>query len=318
MGLGHLSRLLSVAQELRKSGAAEPEFLIFGEYIEKNELAGFNTVFIPLLNDFVEAIKDRVQIGLAPSVVIFDLYPKHEIVGVKKMLLWIKSRNIHLVGVESFFEYCDLLDVAWVSSFSFDSSMYSDSTDRVKFGWDSYLIQKRLPSQEWTKGKRILILTGGGDVTHLGNSLPTLLDGSLDKNTEVHWVRGPFAGAPSLPDKTRLNWRVHYAPTQLDELIVESNYVLTVFGVSFFEVLQYGIPSVVFSPYGDKDSQELKALSDEKVAMVAENDMNAVAQVVALMKNDHLAKALSEKALENLSINGARRLSDAILSLEKV
>ena len=58
-------------------------------------------------------------------------------------------------------------------------------------------------------------------------------------------------------------------PNNLMKLIVQSNYVLTVFGVSFFEVLQYGIPTVVFSPYDNKDDKDLSALSKEDVAIVA-------------------------------------------------
>jgi len=158
-------------------------------------------------------------------------------------------------------------------------------------------------------------LTGGGDVSNLGKTLPVQLDGLLDENTEIHWVRGPFSGSPNLPKKCRLNWTVHNAPERLDELIVQSDYVMTVFGVSFFEVLQYGIPTVVFSPYGNKDNNELNALSKEGVAMVSNDSKLAITDLIELMNNNQIAKEYSVNALKKMSVNGAKNLSKEIYSL---
>ena len=131
----------------------------------------------------------------------------------------------------------------------------------------------------------------------------------------MHWVRGPFSDAPSLPKNCRLNWVVHNSPERLDELIIQSDYVMTLFGVTFFEVLQYGIPSVVFSPYGNKDNAELDALSKENVALVANDTELAINGIVNLMKNDKLAKEYSLNALQKMSINGVKNLSKEIYSL---
>ena len=38
IGLGHLSRLLALAQTLKKDKKIVPEFLIFGDLIKKDEL----------------------------------------------------------------------------------------------------------------------------------------------------------------------------------------------------------------------------------------------------------------------------------------
>jgi len=312
IGLGHLSRLLSLAQALRKDGKIQPEFLIFGDHIEKDELASFNTNFLPLSNDFVTSVKNHVE-AHESDVVVFDLFPKKDfVIGLRDLFTLLSERNIRMIGVDSLLEHCDLLDLIWIPSFYFDISKYENCRCTLKSGWDSFLIQKRLPSRVWKKGLHVLVLTGGGDVTHLGNTLPAQLDALLNEQSEIHWVRGPYAEAPSLPDKPRLNWNIHNAPTQLDELIVQSDYVLTVFGVSFFEVLQYGIPTVVFSPYDNKDDHELIALAEEGVAVVAENSDTAILNLIKLMENEDLAKACSDKALEKLSVNGAQQLSEAV------
>ena len=99
---------------------------------------------------------------------------------------------------------------------------------------DKKLLQKRLEHTDWSPGSKVLILTGGSDVSKLGETLPAQLDEMLGKDAEVHWVRGPFSCTPNLPNSCRLNWTIYDSPEHLDELIVQSDYVMTVFGVSFF------------------------------------------------------------------------------------
>ncbi len=314
MGLGHLARLMALAQAIRKTGSAQPEFLIFGDTIENEELASFNFSCHSPENDFVTSVKTTVE-AITPSIVVFDLYPKMLSPTLEELFAWLQSRDIRLVGIDSLVKYCQLLDFTWVPSFYFDSSKIPSCTNKLKSGWDSFLIQQRLPNQAWKPGSNILVLTGGGDVTHLGNSLPQQLDNLLPQESEIHWVRGPYANPPTIPANQRLNWHVHTAPPQLDELIVQSNYVLTVFGVSFFEVLQYGIPAVVFSPYDAKDQPELEALAKEKVAVVCNTSDSAAQRLVMLMNDTDLAQACSQSALEKLSVNGAQQLAKLICSL---
>jgi len=314
IGLGHLSRLLALADTLRKDNIVIPEFLIFGDLIKKNELDNFNVHAYSLVDDFVATIENIVEINNF-DVLILDLHTEHSIDNLGELFIHLKRRNIRVIGIDSLIEHCNILDLIWIPSFNFDSGRYTGCTSVLKSGWDSFLIQKRLQHENWSPGSKVLVLTGGSDVANLGESLPAELDKLLDMNIELHWVKGPFSSAPNLPKKCRLNWVVHNAPEQLDELIVQSNYVMTVFGVSFFEVLQYGIPTVVFSPYGEKDNDELGALSEEGVAMVANNPKHGTDGLIELMNNDELAKEFSMNALKKMSINGATNLSKEIYSL---
>ena len=152
---------------------------------------------------------------------------------------------------------------------------------------------------------------------NLGKSLPNEIDQILDKNSEIHWVRGPFSKEPKIPKKRRLSWFIHYAPQQLDELIMQSNYVISVFGISFFEVLQYGLPTVVFSPYKNKDAKDLDALSKEEVAMVINNPKLVAGGLLKLMNDEKIAKKYSVNAVKKMSINGCKNLSNEISLLLK-
>jgi len=314
IGIGHLSRLLALAETLKKDNKVVPEFLIFGDFIKKDDLGKFKVHSFSLVDDFVGSINTTL-INNEYAVLIFDLYKNHNIDNLNELFKQLKQRDVHLISVDALIEHCDILDLIWVPSFNFDFSEYAECNSVLKSGWDSFLIQKRLEHTDWSPGSKVLILTGGSDVSKLGETLPAQLDEMLGKDAEVHWVRGPFSRAPNLPNSCRLNWTIHDAPEQLDELIVQSDYVMTVFGVSFFEVLQYGTPTVVFSPYGIKDNKELDALSKEGVAAVEANSGRAVNSLIELMNNEKLAREYSMNALKKMSINGVQTLCNEIYSL---
>jgi len=313
VGLGHLSRLLALAQSLRQSDNFKIEFLIFGDDFKKKELEDFKIHRLPLYSDFKNSLKKIIK-QREPSLVVFDLYPKLLSPNLEKLFEWIKNREIGLIGIDSLVNYCNLLDLIWMPTFNYNLRNAPECKGKLYSGWDSFLLQKRLPSKGWKAGVRVLVLTGGSDTTKQGKDLPKKLDSILNSGSIINWVQGPFSECPSLPSNSRLTWNVHNAPSQLDELIVGSDYAITVFGTSFFEVLQYGIPTVVFSPYGNKDYNELKSLSKERVAMVANNQEIAVEHLFELMNNDEFAKECSVNALKKMSINGAQNLSRKIHS----
>ena len=314
IGIGHLSRLLSIADKLQKDNNVIPEFLIFGDIVKKNELVNFKVHSFSLKDDFVSTIENLSKEKKFDALIL-DLYSKLNIYNLRELFISLKKRGIYLVSIDSLINYRNILDIVWIPSFNFDSGRYSGHTCLLKSGWDSFLIRKRFKQKSWSPGSKVLVLTGGSDVTNLGETLPAKLDKLLDNNIELHWVKGPFSHAPNLPKECRLNWVVHNAPEYLDELIVQSNYVMSVFGVSFFEVLQYGIPTVVFSPYGEKDINDLNGLSKENVAMVFNKTEPAIKGLDELMRNDELAIKYSMNALKKMSVNGVQNLCNEIYSL---
>lgn len=317
LGLGHLKRLIALSKALKQQGDIEIKFLVFGDSLNSSELTIFNPDF-KLISAKFKQVVTRTAKDFNPSVVIFDLHPEYIDPEIGKLFSWLKERKASLFSIDSLIEYRHLLDFCWIPSFHFDSTDIKDEREKIKFGWDSFLIQKNLPNPDWISGWRVTVLTGGSDIKGLGKILPSQLDDVLDKRTQLHWVQGPYSEKPNLPDNPRLSWTIHHAPNQLDKLITASNYVVTTFGVSFFEVLQYGIPSVVFSPYGDEDKDELKALSKHEVALVCFEVESVVQSLLKLMDNDKLAAKYSANSKMKLSINGCKKLAQKILMVSGV
>ena len=314
IGIGHLSRLLALANTLKKDNKVIPEFLIFGNLIKKNELDNFKVHNYSLENDFALII-DKILKSNKFNLLVFDIIQNYIKNNLRELFIKLKQQDIRLIGIDTLIDFCDILDLIWVPSFNFDVTKHSKCKSLLKSGWNTYLIQKHYQDKKWSSGPRVLVLTGGSDIMNLGKTLPSKIDQILDKNSEIHWVRGPFSKKPKIPEKSRLNWLIHDAPQQLDELIIQSNYVVSVFGISFFEVLQYGLPTVVFSPYKNKDRKDLKALFKEEVAMVINKPKLVAEGLLKLMNDDKIAKKYSVNALKKMSINGTKNLSKNISHL---
>ena len=83
IGMGHLSRLMALAQALKKAKKIIPEFLIFGKLIKKDNLGDFKVYNLPLNHNFesnIENLLDRNNF----NGVVFDIYQNH-IINVRKM-----------------------------------------------------------------------------------------------------------------------------------------------------------------------------------------------------------------------------------------
>ncbi|NJD05697.1 MAG: hypothetical protein FIA97_04270 [Methylococcaceae bacterium] len=207
------------------------------------------------------------------------------------------------------------LELVWLPSFYMPPDRRSDLAPHVRFGWDRYLIRRHPSPPEWQPGMRVLVLTGGSDVTGLGRVLPRLLDAGLPPGTTVCWVQGPYADPPDLPEMPSLSWTIEQSPEGLGNLLAESGYVLTVYGVSLFEALQCGRPTVVFSPYDGRDDRELEALAAENVAVVSDAWESAVASLAQLMADTERARRLAAAARSRLAVDGAFALAEEIAIL---
>ncbi len=316
IGLGHLSRMLVLARTMLGESLLSPHVLIVGEPLKRDALNKLSHAFLPATADFSSAVVQQVDLH-ACSVVVFDLHPKLIPGDMAELLSMLRSRNVRTVGVDSLLGLCAELDLVWVPTFCLPDDKKPVQCQNVEFGWKTFLLRQPLPHGDWEPGSRVLVLTGGGDTAQQGETLSTLLDAALGAGTDVHWVRGPFALAPRLPLAPRLQWTVHHAPQGLDHLMLQCNYAIAIFGVSFFELLQYGVPTVVYSPYGGKDDFELEALQMEQVACVASDANDAARQLADLMRDNGMARDFSSRSKHLLSANGGQALVSRILELSR-
>lgn len=313
LGLGHLTRSLVVARALHQEISANVQLLIQGEPVTRTDLAEFEHQFLGV----EESLDNRILLQARHSdaqVVVLDLHPRLVPAGIDALLITLRQEGRKVIGVDSLFNHRGNLDLVFIPSFRF-LPPESITSAPILFGWDCFLLNVKRHAMEWKPGRQVLALAGGSDATALGKTMPELLNAALPVGTELHWVTGPYAQQPVWPPFPRISMLNHQSPSGLDELMVGANYAVTAYGVSFFELLYYGVPTVVFSPYGNKDDLELTAIAAEGVALVARDEVDAVAKLKELMANDNLAAALSRCARQRLSMSGGHKFAQAVASL---
>jgi spore coat polysaccharide biosynthesis predicted glycosyltransferase SpsG len=311
IGLGHLTRLVVVARALQKNMGFMVKVLIQGCSIPRAELDEFKHQFIEPTANLSAAIQTCAQ-EIDARVVILDLHAQSVPADIDKLLMKLRQSGLKVIAVDHLVSKHGQLDLAYIPSFYRSFSYGVGNETPVVYGWDCFLLNTKKMPIEWNHGRKVLVLTGGSDTTGLGRTLPKQLNEALPSTTELHWITGPYAQQPLWPTSFRISILNHQSPSSLDSLMVESNYAMTVYGVSFFELLYYGVPTVVFSPYGNKDDTELAVIAAEGLALVARNELEAVDMLKNLMANDALSASLSQRARDRMSAQGHHKFTQAI------
>ena len=314
IGLGHLTRIISLIKKLDSENSISIKLLLFGDSLLEPRLKNIDSQIYNDTCQFKNNIIEEIEYTKT-SLIVFDLCPRELPQDVEELLADVFKLNIKMVSIDSLYDKSNFFEFIWAPSFynKFKNDLILNK--KVISGWGSFLIQKRLKNPIWKSGKKILVLTGAADTEKLYDILPKKLDSGLDSKMEINWVQGPFSNKPTIPSNSIHNWVIHKNPESLDSLITETNYALTVFGVSFFETIQYGIPTVVFSPYGNKDNEELNSLKSEGVASVALSIKAAISNLNEIIINESYAINISKKALGKMKTNGVKKLSEKVLSL---
>jgi spore coat polysaccharide biosynthesis predicted glycosyltransferase SpsG len=314
IGLGHLTRALTAAKALRHEIGGVVDLLVHGAVVDRDRLAGLRHEIVPAEADLTAAVRRSIQ-GIDPRVVLFDLAPRHVPPTLASLIDEIRRDGRRVVGIDDMIEHRQRLDLLFIPAFRANVAPVQQGAAPVLVGWDCLLVDVAQRSTPWTRGNRVLVLSGGSDAAGLGRTLPALLDSALEARAEIHWVVGPYAAPPALPEAPPGRIVAHHAPTDLRDLISSANYALTVFGVSFFELLRHGVPTVVFSPYGKRDEPEMAALASDSVAVVARDENDAVEQLRHLMADDAWSAQLSRQASERMKVSGGQKLARAVADL---
>ena len=313
-GLGHLSRSLLVATMLNQKFSCEVEFIIKGSKLIYKELKNFKHNFFSKDIDFITKIQTTVN---SADCYFFDINENLLPFNFDKIFEFLKQSRAKKIAIDCFKDYLEIFDLIFIPSFKFDQTknLHKKNGGKIVFGWDCFIIDPNIDVKNWSPGKNIIILTGGSDFYKIGNFLPINLDEKLPSDINLNWITGPFSKKPKLPTYPRTNILEHKAPNNLMSMMQNSNYAVTVYGVTFFELIYLGIPTVVFSPNCEKDSKELDIIRELDIALVADR-VNEVAKMLnKLVKNDTLSERLSIRSRSKLFRSGLDKLYNEISSI---
>lgn len=309
-GIGHLSRTRLLSRYLQVSGLYQSKVIVLADSLGSIALERDESLF-PRRN-----LEDRERfkkiLGQV-SVVIIDFpwwEPEYYSLGLKLLQ---HSGSALSVGIGDPLGLRGLFDMVFIPSFLSPEDRTSGAT-RIRFGWDCFLLPNRVHERN-PLARRLLVATGGSDRHRLGDIWPKLLDSELPSDFSVTWVQGPLADNPILPSPSRLEFEVLQGEKDLRQVISSTEIGLSVYGVTAFELLASGVPTVTYSPYGEKDSLESAELSRLGIAEVAKSPEDAAQKIGTLSESNFLRSRLSRAALEKFPVSGEEIFLREIRSL---
>jgi len=314
VGLGHLTRACVVALSLQQELGAQVQLLIQGDVVLMEAIDRFEHQFLPnheSLTDAVALLARQNEVHL----LVFDLHPMQVPVDIDDLFDELRNQDRKLIAVDALAEHSRFLDLVFIPAFQYQLPPNTEDASKFIFGWDCFLLNVQHKQRPWQHGKNVLILSGGSYATKLGQNWPRELNDSLPEDSDLHWITGPFSQAPVWPECPCIQMHNHISPLRLDDFMRNANYAITVYGVSFYELLHYGVPTIVFSPYGKKDNAELRVIAGMGVALVATDEHDAITKLMILMEDNKLATTLSLKSLRQMSVQGRHRFVSFIYSL---
>ncbi len=294
IGLGHLTRCISIWDEIKNLLIFKIKFHIISDI----PILISNKNLIPNFIDIKNVFNLKINSEFNEQKQIFILDFNENIIDDDFINLFINNKNSKIIiAVDSLLKYEKSIDYFFMPTFQYNNIFSKVNSNKISWGWDHFLLNpKYKPKDKEFNSNKLLILTGGSDSTKLGQTLPKKLDINLKFNSEINWVVGPFSQKPSTPNNPINTWKIHQSPKSLDDLFLNCNYSITIFGVSFFEMLYYGVPTVVFSPYGNKDSKELAQIKKLGIALVAKDEDDAIVKINELMGNSKISTLLSKNS----------------------
>lgn len=296
-GIGHLSRSTFIGQKFKDNYESEVEILVVGDEPTGDYFNDFKFNFLKNYHDLESSIGLLIT-KFTPDVVVFDLDNQCIPIGFYLTLKSLRAKGVRLVAIDGMFDFRADLDLIYLPAIFCPDEYLTGSGAPIVYGWDCLLLNVDAREDfNWVPGNDILILTGGSDITSLGETWPQTLNDLLEVSAIVHWVRGPFADSPAAIKDPKLNFIIHKAPKGLGQLMRRVSYAATVFGVSFFELIHYGLPTVVFSPYGKKDEAILRVIGELGLAMVAKDEREAGEMLAFLMADNEMALKLTKTTL---------------------
>ncbi len=314
IGLGHLKRSILIANLLTEKLNMKVSLLIQGETFKLKNIEKFSVNIIKFTDNLFLKIKQYNELSFIFLDLSHDFIPEN----ITSDLEYFKKTNIKVISIDCLIDHSSLLDKIFIPSFFINPKIKISDISKVVYGWDCYLIDDSYNRLNWYPGNKVLILTGGSDTTNLGKKWPVRLNKILPKDCELTWVRGPFAKSPKIPKNANFLFNEKIAPSNLRSLMTETNYAITVYGVSFFELLKLGVPSIVFSPYSNKYNRELSEISCLKIAQVAKDENEATEMLVDLMNNNHLANDISTSSSKIIRESGLKKLENEVRNLLRI
>lgn len=218
----------------------------------------------------------------------FHIQEKNKIINT---LNFIKKKGIKIVGVDSLRNFYKFLDIVWIPSPFKQKNLNSKN---IVYGVDKMIFNRYRFS--FNKLKKIVFLVGGSKNKEISNNLPKMIEKNISKEFKLIWIKSRFSHWPKFINKKR--WVTYDNTNSLKNVFKQSGFVFSLYGISFFESLSCGIPTVAFCTKKNynKDLEEIKFFRRKKFFFIETNLIKAIQKLKNLVSDKKMSLSCSVKS----------------------
>lgn len=316
IGMGHLSRCLVIARKLKEEYGANVVFQIepnetTERILEQQGMQFRNNIDFKDIENFVKQIKILPNLVNFEGVII-DLIDKYQ-ERLKDLLPKLETK---ITLIDTIIENCSdniisIIPSLTLSNFSANSKVYA--------GKDYFLLKEELSGYNSNIAEKefdILILTGGSTIPQK-DFLKQFIE--LQHRYKIIFILGPFTDKEkymNLLDEMGLH-KVQkvFAPNNLNEIYKKTKLALSIYGVSVFELLSMGVPTIVYKVSKEDDESLVQVLEQKRVCINAvKMSENGLLQdlIESTLNDNELKKLLSVRSSEYIDCLGGSRVAKII------
>jgi spore coat polysaccharide biosynthesis predicted glycosyltransferase SpsG len=239
VGLGHYARSKVLTKEI--NFFFRKKVKIYNFYFSKKAINISAVKSIKNVN--LESYIQKKISQISPDIIIFNISRFLEPDLYKYVKTLKINFNIKLVAIDGFTKKFEFFNYIWLPN---PTLKYKKDLKNkiILYGWDKILIDNVKIKRKKGNKIKILFTLGATDKYKIGNKLPGLIEKKFDKKVEFLWIKGPYATKPKIHNKKR--WKIVKNKFDLKPMFRNIDAAFVVLGVSFFEIMYQGIPSVAF------------------------------------------------------------------------
>ena len=200
------------------------------------------------------------------------------VLKIRKMLLDINKMDIVTIGIDSLRFFYKYLNYVWIPSPFKEKNLVSKN---IIYGWDKMILNRY--KFTYKRSKKILFLFGSSKNILISKQLPSLIERKIPREFKLHWVLGKFSEKPKNIDTKR--WVFHKNLKNLSSVLKKTGFVFSMYGLSFFEAMTCGIPTVAYCTKKNykKDYKEIIFLKKKNICFIETELNNAVIRLRCLI-----------------------------------
>jgi len=321
LGMGHLSRCLALSQELQEAHAAKTIFMINSDSVAEKELnekgLGYQTY----------KIDDKASIKKKCKRFLGDISVDGVIVDLKEDVLhnnfcFLENIELPRTIVDIWPEQASSDVLSIIPTVQLSEARLRNVPENVLWGPDYLLLgRKILYWKQNNEVEKIGILVASGGSGKPKKELYEAL-AELSNKYLIKFIIGPYVDPElfesELEERGFLHYQIINDPPDVFKEFKKAEVALTIFGVTAYELISLGIPTIIYDVIKPDDQGIVELLEKEKVCL---NEVKRfsdpdefINKIESLMINSQRQDELSSNGKNYIDGLGGERVAERIIT----